>query len=187
VDAGKMPVPPGYPIFDISAGHLAALQGRAEFVADLQDEWGSWDAAFAPIRNDAGEVVALIELDADADARRLFKAVRARSLTLRIVFVMLWAFAGSVLAAQFLNRHLRKLTRSARELRAGGYGQDVDIRSLDEIGLLGRTFNSMVHGLREREFIRETFGRYAPRRWSPSCSPTRRASGWVASGRRSPC
>ena len=69
------------------------------------------------------------------------------------------------------------------------------VTSNDEVGELTGRFNTMVEGLRERERIRETFGRYVDEsvaatilrrqgeaRWParsarpPSCSPTSRAS-----------
>jgi adenylate cyclase len=31
---------------------------------------------------------------------------------------------------------------------------------VDEIGQLEKSFNAMVEGLKERDFIRDTFGRY---------------------------
>lgn len=160
VDSSDEPLPPGYPIFDFGEEHLRAYQGHTEFIPEVEDEWGRWDMALAPIRDRAGQVVGLIELDADADARLMLRAERTRRLAIGILIGVLLAFTGSVVAAGFLNRHLRSLTHSARALRAGNFDREVDIHSRDEIGLLGRTFNSMVQGLREREFIRETFGRY---------------------------
>jgi class 3 adenylate cyclase len=42
----------------------------------------------------------------------------------------------------------------------GDLSQSLPVRSGDEIGQLTRAFNGMVEGLRQRDFIRNTFGRY---------------------------
>jgi class 3 adenylate cyclase len=53
------------------------------------------------------------------------------------------------------------LTQSAvRVARHGSYQDPLDINSRDEVGKLTQAFNSMMEGLRQRDFIRETFGRY---------------------------
>jgi len=160
LDSAIQPQPVGYPIFDLSPAHAQAYRGEPAFVYGLRDEWGTWDSAFAPVKNRAGQVVALLEVDADSDARELLWATRRRNLLISLMIGVLLALAGSIAFARTLSRHLSSLTSSARELRQGNFEQTVDIQTRDEIGVLGQAFNSMVHGLKEREFIRETFGRY---------------------------
>ncbi|SKA16718.1 Adenylate cyclase, class 3 [Enhydrobacter aerosaccus] len=74
------------------------------------------------------------------------------------------AVLGIAITAYFIIRTLLRplgILSNAMTKVAGG---DLDIRvpvtSNDEIGELTRQFNAMVEGLRERERIRETFGRY---------------------------
>jgi adenylate cyclase len=52
------------------------------------------------------------------------------------------------------------LVRAARRVGAGDLDTRVAIASRDEIGELGRAFDDMTRGLRERERIRRTFERY---------------------------
>jgi len=40
------------------------------------------------------------------------------------------------------------------------YQKPLEVKSLDEVGQLTDTFNNMMEGLRQRDFIRDTFGRY---------------------------
>ena len=42
----------------------------------------------------------------------------------------------------------------------GDLSQELPVQSTDEVGVLTRAFNGMVEGLRQRDFIRNTFGRY---------------------------
>src|SRR5206468_3677326 len=52
------------------------------------------------------------------------------------------------------------LTRGVARVAAGDLSQELPVRSRDEVGQLTRAFNEMVAGLRQRDFIRNAFGRY---------------------------
>jgi sigma-B regulation protein RsbU (phosphoserine phosphatase) len=71
------------------------------------------------------------------------------------------ALAGGIALAGFIARPLRELAQLARRIRLGHL--DVPAappRSHDEIGVLTRAMNDMAQALRDRDFIRETLGRY---------------------------
>lgn len=67
----------------------------------------------------------------------------------------------SVLVARSISRPLRRM--SAETIRVGRGDLDIDlssIRSTDEVGQLARAFTEMTEGLKDRERIKDTFGRY---------------------------
>ncbi len=53
-----------------------------------------------------------------------------------------------------------KLVDGAREISQGEYERRLSVESRDEIGYLTQSFNEMAAGLKDREFIKSTFGRY---------------------------
>lgn len=55
---------------------------------------------------------------------------------------------------------IKRLSDDARKVAKGDYGSKIDDESTDEIGQLVQSYNSMVAGLKERDHIRNTFGRY---------------------------
>jgi adenylate cyclase len=55
---------------------------------------------------------------------------------------------------------IQEIAHRAREVARGHYGEPVPVTRQDEIGLLTQSFNDMVAGLKERDFISNTFGRY---------------------------
>jgi adenylate cyclase len=55
---------------------------------------------------------------------------------------------------------IRNLSRAAARVAQGNYGETLPVTSRDEIGQLTQSFNDMVEGLKERDFISNTFGRY---------------------------
>jgi adenylate cyclase len=69
-----------------------------------------------------------------------------------------------LICAIFLTRNLvrpiRNLLTGAQEIQDGNLNIQVKVSSADEIALLAQSFNYMVTGLKEKETIKETFGKY---------------------------
>ncbi len=84
---------------------------------------------------------------------RLYYAIAA---AISIIFVL---FIIRLVAGNMANS-IRKISLAAEQVAQGDYGDPLSIRSRDEIGQLGKSFNTMVKGLKERDFISNTFGRY---------------------------
>lgn len=107
------------------------------------------------------KVVAVLMLNKDAES--VAQAVRAKTLAViglssGIVAVGLALF-GAISAGML--RPLKTLTRAAGDVAQGNL--DIEVpppRSQDEVGRLSESFEGMVEGLRQRDFIRDTFGRY---------------------------
>ncbi len=55
---------------------------------------------------------------------------------------------------------IRDLSERAVMVAAGEYEEEIAVESHDEVGQLATSFNTMIDGLRERDMIRNTFGRY---------------------------
>jgi class 3 adenylate cyclase len=57
-------------------------------------------------------------------------------------------------------RTIREIAGAADDVAKGNYGNPLQAKTRDEIGQLMASFNKMVEGLKERDFIGNTFGRY---------------------------
>jgi class 3 adenylate cyclase len=57
-------------------------------------------------------------------------------------------------------RAITQLSSATSKVAGGEYGKNLQVKSKDEIGQLVKNFNAMVAGLKERDFVRNTFGRY---------------------------
>lgn len=72
-------------------------------------------------------------------------------------------FLSSILLTLFFMRlftvPLGKLTIGTERIKAGDYDVRVKNISNDEMGILSDTFNEMAESLKEKEFIRDTFGK----------------------------
>ena len=102
------------------------------------------------------------------DALRIADAATAAVIiyNLKIVVVVL-ALGGvlvsvglALLVAASVAQPLRDVQTAMAQVRRGGFDTRCPVVSNDEIGAVAEGFNRMVQGLRERETIRETFGRY---------------------------
>jgi class 3 adenylate cyclase len=103
-----------------------------------------------------------------ADALRTADAATAAAIiyNLKLVVVVL-ALGGlgisvalALLVAASVAQPLRDVQAAMAQVRRGGLDARCAVVSNDEIGAVAEGFNSMVQGLREREAIRETFGKY---------------------------
>jgi len=84
---------------------------------------------------------------------RLIYAVSGVMSILLILFLILFVLGR-------MTGPIEKISKAAGSVAKGRYGGPMPILTGDEIGRLAESFNAMVEGLKERDFIRNTFGRY---------------------------
>jgi len=75
-----------------------------------------------------------------------------------IVILIILAFIRMVVGKMV--RSFTEISSAAETVARGDYGKPIAIRGRDEIAQLTLSFNTMVDGLKERDFITNTFGRY---------------------------
>lgn len=76
---------------------------------------------------------------------------------------MMFAAIGvglTLLVSSNLTRPLAKITDVLHKIRTGEFESSVAVTSNDELGYVGDVINEMTTGLKEREWIKETFGKY---------------------------
>ncbi len=116
-----------------------------------------------------GRVVGFYKLHAAPWALMLH--ARGREILAPILRFRLYYAAGGVLCLAVILVLIRLAVRpmvmaiggiaaKAARVGQGEYGELLPITSGDEIGRLAASFNDMVAGLKERDFISNTFGRY---------------------------
>lgn len=121
------------------------------------DRWGTWLSSAAPLFDGAGNVVAIIGLDVEADyVFQLQREIRNKVLaafaaTYALLFLILYV------ASELLTRYLSSLSKSAEGIAQGNYKQTKSItrRRLftDELDHLAQSFETMVESIRIREAL----------------------------------
>lgn len=88
----------------------------------------------------------------------------ARGMLRLIIFLLAVGIATAAGLALFVSRSvagpLARLRAAMADVERGHLDVQAPVFSNDEIGGLSESFNRMVEGLREREFVKETFGKY---------------------------
>lgn len=92
-----------------------------------------------------------------ADENEEFLLYFNASMTSLAAVLGLW-FASAV--TLLLARNIRALVRGTEQVEEGSLDTEVPVATRDEIGKLTASFNKMVAGLRLKERIKDTFGKY---------------------------
>jgi class 3 adenylate cyclase len=88
------------------------------------------------------------------------RALHRTTLLLAVMGVLCLALVGMFVSRSMV-KPLRRMAVAAEKVARGDLTIDLaDIRTTDEVGQLARAFVRMTDGLRDRDFIRDTFGRY---------------------------
>ena len=134
--------------------------GVARYTRIYRNASGAWITALAPVVDPRGRTIAILSMDYPVDLyfdrlRELDAAILQASVISALAALLL-----GLLFARRLTRPISALTQGVARVAAGDLAQELPVRSRDEVGQLTRAFNEMVEGLRQRDFIRNAFGRY---------------------------
>lgn len=86
--------------------------------------------------------------DEAREAEQTYQGVRAFAVGLLVVAVLV-GIGIALWLARMIGKGIRATAHTAELIAAGDLTQSVDVRSSDEVGALGESFNRMVAGLRE--------------------------------------
>jgi len=95
----------------------------------------------------------------DTTIRKAIFSLQQQILVIGAVLV-LGGILLTLLVVSLMVRPISMLTRAAAEVGKGNLDIKVELHRRDEIGILAKTFNEMVSGLKERDIIFKTFGKY---------------------------
>ena len=109
--------------------------------------------------NDVSEIIDNLTRASANEALRIETA----ALRYTIGITLIAAIVGLILAAlitKSLVRPVQQLVASTQQVRDGNLDVDVRVATSDEISTLADSFNHMVGGLKQRDLIQKTFGKY---------------------------
>jgi len=126
----------------------------------VRDAFGTTLSGYAPVVTRGGRSVAVIGVDVNASRLAELKhdVLRRMAMTFGLAVLLLGAVA--VLVARNLRGPLSRIIEAATAISRGDLTTRVGLRRRDELGLMSEHIDLMAEQLQDREFIRETFGRY---------------------------
>lgn len=129
----------------------------------VADAYGLTLSGYAPLRNAEGETLAVVGVDVDASSLDEIRQRVLRFLLILAGLMVLLMLLAALFVGRLLREPLRRVVEGADRVARGDFRVRLATERRDEFGLLSGHFNRMVQGLIERDFIRETFGRYVSR------------------------
>lgn len=124
------------------------------------DEFGTTLSGYAPIQTRDGRSIGLVGIDVDvARINQIQNDVMWNVLKVFGVAAILLAIV-SIFVARSVRQPLSRIINATGMVARGELGTRIGMQRSDEFGLMSLHFDNMAEGLQEREFIRETFGRY---------------------------
>jgi len=126
-----------------------------QFIGERADQ--RWYMGFHRIEDTRGFIALM--LPAEEVLRPLNNLIREMSIiATALIFILLIVL---LVMTRKITRPVYALTEAARKVvKEDEYQDAIDVPSKDELGQLTESFNVMMEGLRQRDFIRDTFGRY---------------------------
>lgn len=112
---------------------------------------GRWViAAYKPIKDIDGKIIGILYDGVLEEKYSKINQEANKSFLLMIIFTGLLSLVLAAYLVHHFIRPIRALVEAAKEVTAGNY-RKVDIRTNDEMGYLGRVFNTMVDALVEKD------------------------------------
>jgi adenylate cyclase len=93
------------------------------------------------------------------EAAAILSVLKAEVFSNCLIFIGVGVWL-TILVSSNLTRPLQGIIHVLRGVRHGNFDKKVRVTSNDEIGYTGDVINEMNEGLKERDFIKETFGKY---------------------------
>ncbi|NEQ42847.1 MAG: methyl-accepting chemotaxis protein [Leptolyngbya sp. SIOISBB] len=137
--------------------HVETFSGNGLVDRPLYNDgfFGSWITTYLPLKNSAGETVAVLGIDFEASyVNHVKNAIRNRMLA-GFLFIYLSLFILVYILSSFLTRPIVKLTSAAEQIGEGDYTYDLNTfhsgRLPDEVSTLAEVFALMVSKVKQRE------------------------------------
>ncbi len=113
-----------------------------------KDKWGTWMTAAAPIRDAAGNMIAVLGIDISAQSQ-MYELQKLREMSFLLLgMAILLIPASSFFLAHWLAKPLEMLGTAVKKVSERNYEIRVPESGNDEFAELGKTFNEMVTAIR---------------------------------------
>lgn len=125
-----------------------AIENNSTEVTDIfEDPFGSWRTVFSPIKDDSGQLIALLGIDYSADyINTIIKTSVIKQIVIAIIGILILLVLVYIIIDRLL-KPLKKVVNVANQV-ANGELIDVDLEtSKDEIGKLSESIRTMVANL----------------------------------------
>jgi methyl-accepting chemotaxis protein len=128
-----------------------AFNGRIAADEDVTiDEWGHFYSAFAPIYNDAGQIVGVVGVDSSVDAIESESQEMLKTVTLIECISLAVSLVLALIISGILARNVKVIDGKVKELAEakGDLTKEIAVHSKDEVGSIADSMNRFLASLR---------------------------------------
>ncbi|HBD12575.1 MAG TPA: hypothetical protein DCZ13_10540 [Porticoccaceae bacterium] len=125
-----------------------------------RDEFGYTLSAYAPLMTSTDEVAGLVGVDVLATRLSVLENRILRISAITLIASVALITLVSLLVSRSIREPLRKVISCTGAVAGGNLDVRMNLQRHDEFGLLGEHFDKMTDHLKERQTLRDLFGRY---------------------------
>jgi adenylate cyclase len=140
------------------ASAYASLKPAEDRIVELRIAGEDFLNLVTPVGLEGNRPISVIMQRSLEQELKPFQQLRAAVFVLSCGGLVLSLF-GAFYIARSVTQPVRALARAARSVEQGDYDQPVEVAQEDELGDLAATFNRMIHGLAERDKVRNLLGK----------------------------
>ncbi len=123
---------------------MKAFSGPSADRSIVKDKWGVFLSGYAPIKDDAGNAIAILGIDMSAsDVYNLQKEVKKRALLVLLLGIIFSVLLGTFISLRVTNP-VKKLVEGTRHISEGNLEYRVKTGGSDEMSELADSFNKMT-------------------------------------------
>lgn len=123
-------------------------EGKGSRTKIFYDQHGAWISAYAPIRNAAGKVVGILDVDVKLKTFKAQLWKKTQVLLLDSLVVLILSLLLSFLMSRTLVKQLRYLRDVTKNISLGQMDQKIKVSSSDEVGQLAESLERMRESLK---------------------------------------
>jgi adenylate cyclase len=144
-----------------SSGPAIELSDRVQSDEVVRkDQWGEWFSAFAPVKDQAGNVVAMVGIDVPAARMSVRWHKQMAAAGIAVVLGGLIGVGPAVWLSRRATRPLAELSATVDRLAGGDLSARAQVQGRDEFASLASHLNGMAQRLGEHQTLRQAFARY---------------------------
>jgi methyl-accepting chemotaxis protein len=128
--------------YEMSKEMLIAFGGTAVVENGFNDdEWGVWLSAYAPIKDDSGNVIAIVGADVDAEAYQAIEKLMLYAFLTAVVLFLILSFIIMYLFSKKLKSNMDIIQSSLNKMSSGDLSQSFSLKTGDELEMIATSIN----------------------------------------------
>jgi len=135
--------------YDLENAMIKALNGEVAFNKEpKKDDFGIFISAYAPIKNSAGNVVAIIGADKEVTAFMYIREILIMCVVIAAVVILILSYIATRIFSKRISKNVHIINEALDKMAEGDLTVSVDIKSKDEFENIAKSLNHFANNCR---------------------------------------